>query len=79
MGQDRAAMRREQALQRKAECAKEWSDGIVAAAEALAAIAHEVAVAGQDLETCYRSGSFEYRRLAGEPANRHDGREVMAG
>lgn len=62
MGQDRAAVRREQALQRKAECAKEWSDGIVAAAEALAAIAHEVAVAGQDLETCYRSGSFEYRR-----------------
>ena len=57
----------------------EWSDGIVAAAGGLAAIAHEVALAGQDLGTCYRSGSAEYRRLAGEPANRHDGREMMAG
>ena len=74
-----AAVRREQTLQRQAERAKEWSDGIMAAAEALAAIAHEVAVAGQDLETCYISGSFEYRRLVGEPANLHDRREVMAG
>jgi hypothetical protein len=74
-----AAVRREEALQRQAERAKEWSDGIVTAAEALAAIAHEVALAGQDLETCYSSGSADYRRLAGEPANRHGGREVMAG
>jgi hypothetical protein len=74
-----AAVRQEEALQRQAERAKQWRDGIVAAAEALAAIAHEVALAGQDLETCYRSGSAEYRRLPGKPANRHDGREVMAG
>jgi hypothetical protein len=74
-----AAVRREEALQRQAERAKEWSDRIVAAAEALGAIAHEVALAGQDLETCYRSGSAEYRRLIGEPANLHDSREVMAG
>ena len=74
-----AAVRREEALQRQAERAKEWSDAIVAAAEALAAIAHEVALAGQDLETCDRSDSPDYRRPAGEPANRHDGREVMAG
>jgi hypothetical protein len=74
-----AAVRREQALQRQAKRAKEWSDGIVAAAGALAAIAHEVALADQDLETCHRGGSAEYRRLAGEPAARHDGGEVMAG
>ena len=74
-----AAVRREEALQRQAERAKGWRDGIVAAAGALAAIAQEVALAGQDLETCYRGGSAEYRRLAGEPANRHGGREVMAG
>jgi hypothetical protein len=74
-----AAVRREETLQRQAERAKQWRDGIVAAAEALAAIAHEVALVGQDLETCYRSGSAEYRRLPGKPANRHDGREVMAG
>jgi hypothetical protein len=74
-----AAVGREEALQRQAERAKGWSEGIVAAAEALAVIAHEVALAGQDLETCYRGGSAESRRLAGEPANRHDGREVMAG
>ncbi len=74
-----AAVRCEEALQRQAERAKEWSEGIVAAAEALGAIAHEVALAGQDLETCYRSGSAEYRCLVGEPENLHDSREVMAG
>jgi len=74
-----AAVRCEQALQRQAERAKEWSDGIVAAAGALTAIAHEVALAGQDLETGYRSGSAGYRRPAGEPANRRESREVMAG
>jgi hypothetical protein len=74
-----AAVRREEVLQRQAERAKEWSDGIMTAAKALAAIAHEVALAGQDLETCYSSGSADYRRLAGEPANRHGSREVMAG
>ena len=75
----RAAVRREEALQRQAERAKKWSSGIAAAAEALGAIAREVVLAGQDLETCYRSGSAEYRRPVGEPANLHDGREVMAG
>jgi hypothetical protein len=74
-----AAARREQALQRQAERVKGWSDGIVAAAGALAAIAHEVALAGQDLETCYPDGSAEHRRLPGDPANRHGGGEVMAG
>ena len=73
------AVRREEALRRQAERAKEWSDGIVAAAGALAVIAHEVALADQDLETCYRSGFAEYRRLVGEPATRRDGREVVAG
>jgi len=61
------------------ESQHEWRNGIVAAAEALAAIAQEVALAGQDLEPCYRSRSAEYRRPPGEPANRHGGREVMAG
>jgi hypothetical protein len=75
----RAAVRREEALERQAKRAKEWRNGIVAAAGALAEIAHEVALAGQDLETCYRSGPAEYRRLAGEPANRHGGREFLAG
>jgi len=74
-----AAVRREEALRRQAERAMEWRNGIVAAAEALAAIAQEVALAGQDLEPCYRSRSAEYRRPPGEPANRHGGREVMAG
>jgi hypothetical protein len=74
-----AAVRREEAVQRQAERAKEWSDAIVAAAGAVAAIAHEVALADQDLETCHRSGSAEGRHLAGEPATRHDGGEVMAG
>ena len=74
-----ASVRREQALQRQAERVKEWRNGIVAAAGALAAIAEEVALAGQDLETRYRTGSAEDRRLAGEPANRHGGRGVVAG
>ena len=73
------AVRREETLQRQAKRAKEWTDGIVAAVGALAAIAHEVALAGQDLETCYHSGSADYRRPVGEPANRHGSREVMAG
>ena len=72
------AVRHEEALRRQAERAKEWRNGIVAAAEALASIAQEVALAGQDLETSYRSRSAEYGRLPGEPANRHGGREVMA-
>lgn len=73
-----AAVRREEALQRQADHAKEWCDEIVAAAGALAAIAGEVVLAGQDLESRYRSGSAEYRRLADEPAARHGGREVVA-
>ena len=36
---------------------KEWRSGIVAAAGALAAVAEEVALAGQDLETRYQAGS----------------------
>jgi hypothetical protein len=62
-----AALRREQALQRQAECAKEWRNGIAAAAGALAAIAQEVVLAGQDLETRYRSGPADCRRLAANP------------
>jgi hypothetical protein len=75
----RAAVRCEEALRRQAERAKEWRNGIVASAEALASIAQEVALAGQDLEICYSSRAAEYQRLPGEPANRHGGREVMAG
>jgi hypothetical protein len=40
--------------------------GIVVAAGVLAAIAEEVALAGQDLEIRCLSGSAEYGRLAGE-------------
>jgi hypothetical protein len=47
----RAAAQSAETLQRRAERAKELRDGIAAAAGALAAIAAEVAVAGQDLET----------------------------
>jgi hypothetical protein len=43
--------------QARVERAKEWRSGIVAAAGALAAVAEEVALAGQDLETRYRTGS----------------------
>ena len=46
--------------------------GIVVAAGVLAAIAEEVTLAGQDLETRCLSGSAEYGRLAGEPASRHE-------
>ena len=52
-----ASVRREQALQCQVERVKEWRSGIVAAAGALAAVAEEVAPAGQDLETHYRTGS----------------------
>ncbi len=74
-----ASVRREQALQCQVERVKEWRSGIVAAAGPLAAIAEEVALAGQDLETCYRTGSSSDGRLAGEAANRHGGRRVVAG
>ena len=74
-----ASVRREQALECQVERVKEWRNGIVAAAGALAAVAEEVALAGQDPETRPRGGSAEYRRPAGEPANRHGGREVVAG
>ena len=46
--------------------------GIVVAAGVLAAIAEEVALAGQDLENRCLSGSAEYGRLAGEAASRHE-------
>jgi hypothetical protein len=64
----RDAVQREEALHRRAERAKELRNGIVAAAGALAAIAQEVALAGQDLETGRLSGPAGYRRLASEPA-----------
>ncbi len=51
-----ASVRREQALQCQVERVKEWRSGIVAAAGALAAVKEEVARAGQDLETRYRTG-----------------------
>jgi hypothetical protein len=47
--------------------------------QALAAVAGEVALAGQDLETRYRTGSASDGHLAGEAANRHGGRGVVAG
>ena len=50
--------------------------GIVVAAGVLAAIAEEVALAGQDLETRCLSGSAEYGRLAGEAANRHEAKRL---
>ena len=52
-----ASVRREQALQCQVERVKEWRSGIVAAAGALAAVAAEVALASQDPETRYRTGS----------------------
>ena len=52
-----ASVGREQALQCQVERVKEWRRGIVAAAGALAAVAEEVALAGQDPETRYRTGS----------------------
>jgi opacity protein-like surface antigen len=74
-----ASVRREQALQCQVERVKEWRAGIAAAAGALAAVAEEVALAGQDLETRYRTGSAQDGRLVGEAANRHGGRGVVAG
>ncbi len=52
-----ASVRCEQALQCQVERVKEWRSGIIAAAGALAAVKEEVARAGQDLETRYRTGS----------------------
>ncbi len=66
-----ACARRAEALQRQAERAKDLRNGIAAAAAALAAVAGEVALVSQDLETRCLSGSAEYGRLADEPANRH--------
>jgi hypothetical protein len=57
MNPEPSRRRREQALQRQVERVKEWRSGIVAAAGALAAVAEEVALAGQDPETPYRAGS----------------------
>ena len=74
-----ASVRCEQALQCQVERVKEWRSGIIAAAGALAAVAEEVARAGQDLETRYRTGSASDGRLAGEAANRYGGRGAVAG
>ena len=71
----REAVEREDALQRWAERAKELRDGIVAAAGALAAIAGEVALAGQDSRARRLGGSAGYRHLGGEPADRRGVRE----
>jgi flagellar biosynthesis regulator FlaF len=65
----REAVQREDALQRRAERAKELRNGIVAAAGALAAIAEEVALARQD-PIARRFGSAGHRQLGGEPADR---------
>jgi hypothetical protein len=73
-----ASVRSAEALQRQVERAKELRKGIVAAAGAVAAMAGEVALIGQDLETRRLSRSADIERLADEPANRHGGREVMA-
>ena len=64
------AVQREDALQRRAERAKELRNGIVAAAGALAAIAEEVALARQDSIARRFGGSAGYRHLGGEPADR---------
>jgi len=66
---------REDALQRRAERAKELRNGIVAAAGALAAIAGEVALASQDPGPRRLGGSAGYRHLGGDPANRQGVRE----
>ena len=68
-----AYVRGAEALQRQVERAKELCKGIARAAGAVAAIAGEVALLGQDLETRRLSGSAEYGRLADGPANRHGG------
>ena len=65
-----ACARRAEALQRQAEHAKELRNRITAAAGALAAVAGEVALVSQDLETRCLGGSAEYGALADEPANR---------
>ena len=72
------AVQREDALQRRAERAKELRSGIVAAAGALAAIAGEVALAGQDPGARRLGGSAGYRDLGGGPANRPGVRESGA-
>ena len=73
-----ASVRRAQALRMSGRTVKELRNGIVDATGALAAIVEEIALVGQDLETRYRSGSAEYRRLADEAAYRHRSREVVA-
>jgi flagellar biosynthesis regulator FlaF len=65
----RDAVQKEDALQRRAERAKELRNGIVAAAGALAAIAKEVALASQDLGARRVGGSAGYRHLGSEPEN----------
>jgi len=74
----RAAAHSAEALLDRAERAKELRSAVVAAAGALAAIAHEVAVAGQDLETGWLGGSAGNRRLAGEHRDRLGGGEGVA-
>lgn len=73
-----AAAQSEQALQSRAGRVRELRSGILAAAAALAAIAGEVALAGQDLQTRCPGDAAGYRRLAGGPADRRGGREGVA-
>jgi hypothetical protein len=74
----REAVHGAEVLQGRAERAKELCNGIVAAAGALAAMAEEVALAGQDLASRDLGGSAGYRRAVGQPAHRHGGREDVA-
>jgi hypothetical protein len=74
----RDAVEREEALQRRAERAKELRNGIAAAAGALAAIAGEVALASQDPGAGRPGGSAGDWHLGGEPADRHGVRESVA-
>jgi hypothetical protein len=67
----RDAVQREDALHRRAERAKELRNGIVAAAGALAAMAGEVALAGQDPGAGCLADSAGYQHLGGELADRH--------
>jgi len=63
----REAVQREDALQRRAERAKELRNGIVAAAGALAAIAEEVALARQDPIARRFGGSAGFDSWAANP------------
>jgi hypothetical protein len=56
----RTSARRAEALQRRAERARDLRGRIIAATAALAAIAQEVALVNQDLETSHHGGTTEH-------------------